>query len=183
MLLSVMAGPIVRQNKNIAQEQPDSSDPDNETSAENYRLRDSIGTVLRIANQNAVDVFNRKIASEFGEPIVTTTQFAVLSTLWRNGDLSHSETAERTCMDMPTLHSVLKRLERKGLLVTIADEKDRRKRIVRLSEAGKALGFRLRNMGADISDQILAPLDTDQRKLFLELLKQFNASRRNIPKD
>lgn len=178
-----MAEPTVNQNKNITQRQPNSDDPDTGSSAENYRLRDSIGTILRIANQNAVDVFNRKITSEFGEPIVTTTQFAVLSTLWRNGDLSHSETAERTCMDMPTLHSVLKRLERKGLLITIADAKDRRKRIVRLSESGRALGFRLRNMGADISDQILAPLDADQRKLFVELLKKFNTSRRNIPKD
>lgn len=178
-----MMEPSVNQNRNIAQQNLDSDDPDIGPSAESYRLRDSIGTILRIANQNAVDVFNRKITAEFGEPIVTTTQFAVLSTLWRNGDLSHSETAERTCMDMPTLHSVLKRLERKGLLITIADAKDRRRRIVRLSESGRALAFRLRNMGADISDQILAPLDAEQRKLFLGLLKKFNTSRRDIPKD
>ncbi len=183
MVPSVMAEPTASQNKKNPERQEDPRVAGDENTADSYRLRDSIGTILRIANQNAVDVFNRKIVAEFGEPVVTTTQFAVLSTLWRNGDLSHSETAERTCMDMPTLHSVLKRLERKGLLITIADAKDRRKRIVRLSESGRALGFRLRNMGAEISDQILAPLDDDQRKLFLELLKQFNTSRRNIPKD
>ncbi len=164
-------------------EQQDSGGPGKRDSTEQYRLRDQIGTILRIANQNAVDVFNRRITAAFGEPIVTTTQFAVLSTLWRSGELSHSQLAERTCMDMPTLHSVLKRLERKGLLITKTDVKDRRRRIVGLSEDGRALGCRLRSLGADISDEILAPLDTGQREQFLQLLKLFNASRRDIPRD
>ena len=101
--------------------------------ANDYRLREQIGTILRIANQNAVDVFNRAIVGEFGESVVTTTQFAVLVTLWRNGPLSHSDLAERTVMDMPTLHSVLKRLDRKGLIATRTDSGDRRKRIVTLT--------------------------------------------------
>lgn len=163
-------------------EQQDSGESGEPNATGQYRLRDQIGTILRIANQNAIDVFNRQITSEFGEPVVTTTQFAVLSTLWRAGQLSHSQLAERTCMDMPTLHSVLKRLERKGLLVTKTDAKDRRRRIVGLTEDGRTLGHRLCNLGADISEEILAPLDLDQRAQFLKLLKLFNASRRDIPK-
>lgn len=150
---------------------------------EQYRLRDQIGTILRIANQNAVDVFNRQIAAAFGEPLVTTTQFAVLSTLWRAGELSHSQLAERTCMDMPTLHSVLKRLERRGLIVTKTDSTDRRRRLVGLTDEGRILGSRLRGLGSSISDEILAPLNPDQRVQFLQLLKLFNASRRDIPQD
>lgn len=174
-----------RPDKPDWQTAPDCVPEDTESGrrVEDYRLRNSIGTILRIANQNAIDVFNREIAREFGSAVVTTTQFAVLSTLWRNSPMSHSRLAERTCMDMPTLHSVLKRLERKGLISTTTDTGDRRKRIVTLTEAGRALAFRLRRMGMDIADQILAPLDGKQRETFLELLKLFNATRRDIPKD
>lgn len=153
-----------------------------EDRANQYRLRDQIGTILRVANQNAVDVFNDVIVEEFGEPIVTTTQFAVLSTLWRCGSLSHSELAARVVLDMPTLHSVLKRLDRKGLIGTEIDALDKRKRIVSLTEAGNALAYKLRSIGTMISDRILNPLDSDQRHLFLELLRTFNASRRDLPR-
>lgn len=164
-------------------ERQDIGGTDEPSATEQYRLRDQIGTILRIANQNAVDVFNRQITAAFGEPLVTTTQFAVLSTLWRAGELSHSQLAERTCMDMPTLHSVLKRLERRGLIVTKTDSTDRRRRLVGLTDEGRILGSRLRGLGSSISDEILAPLNPDQRVQFLQLLKLFNASRRDIPQD
>lgn len=151
--------------------------------AGHYRLRDQIGTILRIANQNAIDVFNEYIVEEFGGPIVTTTQFAILATLWRNGPLSHSDIAARAVMDMPTLHSVLKRLERKRLIDVKVDDKDRRRRIVELTDAGRALAFKLRSIGGSISDRILEPLNDAQQAQLLDLLQAFNASRRNFPRD
>jgi MarR family transcriptional regulator, lower aerobic nicotinate degradation pathway regulator len=144
-----------------------------------YRLCDQIGTILRVANQNAIDVFNKCIQEAFAEDAVTTTQFAVLAMLWRFGAMSHSALADKTVVDMPTLHNLLQRMANKGLVKTKVDAADKRRRIVSLTPAGVELALRLRAMGTTISDRILDPLTKQEQAQLVMLLKKLNAPRRS----
>ena len=145
--------------------------------AERYRLHEQIGTVLRVANQNAVDVFNQVVAASFGDGQVTTTQFAVLSTLWQHGPLTHTQIAQFTAVDLPTLHSLLQRLQKKDYIETGHDPDDRRRRVVQLTGRGEEFALQLRAIGEQISETILEPLSKTEQRQLLALLHKFNAAR------
>ena len=89
--------------------------------ADDYRLDDQIGYVLRRVTQRHLAIFAAAI------PEVTTTQFAVLARLTETGPLSQNQLGRATAMDAATIKGVVDRLARLGLVATTADPVDRRR--------------------------------------------------------
>ena len=88
----------------------------------------------------------RAIARRFDEALrpfdLTNGQFSLLMALNRPQPPQLGELAQFLAMDRTTLTANVKPLERRGLLCVQADTRDRRKRRLSLTEAGRALLLR-----------------------------------------
>jgi len=80
----------------------------------------------------AIDLHSRRLVQDHG---LTGPQLVLLKALGHD-ELSSGELARRVSLSQGTVTGVLDRLERRGLIVRARSEEDRRRVIVRLTEAG-----------------------------------------------
>lgn len=85
----------------------------------------------------------RALARRFDEALrpvgLTNGQFSLLMSLNRPEPPAMGSVAELLAMDRTTLTAALKPLERRGLLAVSPDPKDRRSRLLALTEEGRAV--------------------------------------------
>ncbi len=85
----------------------------------------------------------RALARKFDEALrpleLTNGQFSLLMSLNRPEPPGMGPVAHLLAMDRTTLTAALKPLEKRGLLITMTDDKDRRLRRMKLTPAGHAL--------------------------------------------
>ncbi|RMH51283.1 MAG: MarR family transcriptional regulator [Alphaproteobacteria bacterium] len=134
--------------------------------ADGYRLDDQVGYLLRRASQRHLAIFAARI------PELTPTQFAALARLNQMGPLSQNLLGRETSMDASTIKGVIDRLAARGLVATDPDPEDRRRLVVSLTEAGRALFAGLAAEALAISEETLAPLTAAERRQFLSLLRK-----------
>ncbi|MEZ0578531.1 GNAT family N-acetyltransferase [Nocardioides sp. MH1] len=77
---------------------------------------------------------------------------------------------ERLDLDSGHLSRMLRRLERDGLVETLPDPADQRRRVARLTEAGRAARQELDDRSEDLAARIVAPLTDRQRARLTEAL-------------
>lgn len=142
------------------------ADRDQAPAASDYALEDQIGYVLRRAHQRATSVF----LARFGEPELTPTQWAALVKLRDTGGASQNQLGRLTAMDPATIQGVVRRLEERQLVERAADPDDRRRSLLKLTDAGTALVDRLRGDAHAVSQSILEPLSVEERQTLLRLL-------------
>lgn len=133
-----------------------------------YVLEEQIGHLLRRAHQRATALFQDGMA-ELG---LTPTQYAALVKIGEVGEVSQNHLGRLTAMDPATSQGVIKRLEAHGLIGLRPDPADRRRTLLSLSEAGRALIDPAIARGRAITRATLAPLDDEERTRFLALLKK-----------
>lgn len=135
--------------------------------AEAYVLDDQVGFILRQVSQRHAALF----AERFGETL-TPTQWASLSKLHEKGPLSQNHLGRLTAMDVATIKGVIDRLTARGLTEVAADDTDARRRLVRLTEEGRALVESLFPSAFDVTAATLAPLTRAEQRTFLALLRK-----------
>lgn len=85
----------------------------------------------------------RALARHFDEALrplgLTNGQFSILMSLNRPGFPTMGAVASLLAMDRTTLTAALKPLERRGLIEVVADPKDKRSRLLSLTEEGQRL--------------------------------------------
>ena len=86
--------------------------------------------------QNAVFLFFKKQLQQFN---VTPIQYALLKCLWDEDEQAPSQLAQHLCLDSSTVTGIMGRLEEKELIVRQYCKTDRRRIIVCLTDAGRAL--------------------------------------------
>jgi DNA-binding MarR family transcriptional regulator len=89
--------------------------------------------------QRAARALARRFDAAFRPRGLTSGQFSLLNALNRPSPPTLGEVAELLGMDRTTLTAALKPLERGGRITVEADERDRRLRRLRLTQAGTAL--------------------------------------------
>ncbi|WP_282060856.1 MarR family winged helix-turn-helix transcriptional regulator [Roseobacter litoralis] len=154
--------------------QPD----DTRQRAKTYHLQSQVGFQLRVASQIAIEQFSQVYGDEAETAKITTSQFAVLTTLWEASDLSHKELARRTSMDMPTLNGLLKRLLARALVTISISKKDKRYKVINLTAPGRALAEHLRARGHLVTQRVLQPLSDDDQKTLNEVLTRLISGHR-----
>ncbi|QJQ96320.1 MULTISPECIES: MarR family winged helix-turn-helix transcriptional regulator [Halomonadaceae] len=97
------------------------------------------GSCLCLHAQRAARALARHFDDAFRPLELTNGQFSLLMSLNRPEPPTVRETASFLAMDRTTLTALLKPLERRELVIVTPDEKDRRKRRLRLTPAGHAL--------------------------------------------
>jgi DNA-binding MarR family transcriptional regulator len=89
----------------------------------------------------------------------------LLSALWKEEGLTHSELAERTRVSPATISKMIQRMEKAGFLERRADDEDQRVSRVYLTNAGRAVQDRVDAAFAQLQRETLAGFDDEERKL------------------
>ena len=138
--------------------------------AEDYVLEDQVGHLLRRANQQHAAIFFEGL----NDHQLTPTQFAALSKIGYEEEVSQNQLGRLTAMDPATILGVVKRLHERDLIDARADPADGRRSLWRLSETGRRLLLQALPMAMDITRETLAPLDRLERTIFLKLLRKLS---------
>ena len=135
--------------------------------AAEYRLDEQVGFILRQVNQRHAGIF----AAAFGDDL-TAMQWAALAKLAELGECSQNLLGRLVAMDVATVKGVVDRLARRGLAETSADPEDRRRVVVRLTEAGRELYRAGAGKALRVSETTLDPLDPQERDTLITLLRR-----------
>jgi DNA-binding MarR family transcriptional regulator len=90
-------------------------------------------TALRMATLRLA----RRLRAERVDPSLSDGQFAVLGWLNKQGPLTLTQLAERERVSAPSMNRTVNCLEETGYLVREADEADRRRTNIRLTDSGR----------------------------------------------
>lgn len=143
---------------------------ENSRSIDDYQVEEHIGHLLRRAHQRASSIFQ----SYMGHVQITPTQFAALTKLRDEGELSQNHLGRLTAMDPATIQGVTRRLIDRGLVQIRPDETDKRRMLLRLTDTGLELTEDIIPFGFDITDDTLDPLSPEEQELFLRLLTKIS---------
>jgi len=127
-----------------------------------YSLDEQVGHLLRRAYQRATSNLARRINGHE----LTPMQFAAV------GAVSQNELGRLIAMEPANIHGLVGRLMNRGLVEAAPDPKDRRRRTLRLSAAGRSLVEALVPLELDASAETLAPLSDAEAETLLALLRR-----------
>lgn len=105
------------------------------TSESTYDVSAQIGHFLRRAYQRHMALFQ----GEVPESTLTMVQFVALCGVRDLEAGSLNDLVKKTAIDQATIRGVVERLIAKGLVSTKSDENDARKRLILLTDEGRAL--------------------------------------------
>jgi DNA-binding MarR family transcriptional regulator len=105
---------------------------------------------------------------------LTVTEWRVMAVLGRAPDLSANQVAQRTAMDKVAVSRAVARLLDAGRLLRSFDDDDRRRSVLRLSEAGYAVYDQIVPMALGFEQQLLGELPADERDLLFRLLDRLD---------
>jgi DNA-binding MarR family transcriptional regulator len=96
--------------------------------------------------------------------------YSMLAALDEFGPMSQAELGRRCGLDRSDVAAAVAELEQSALIERAKDQNDRRRNVVRITEAG---GSQLRQLDAALADaqeELLAPLSPAERALLIQLL-------------
>src|SRR3954453_3903883 len=134
-----------------------------------YKLDDQVGFVLRQAQQRHTALFSSLMIEG-----LTPTQGAALPNLAQGGPSPQNRLGRLTAMDAATIKGVIDRLNARGLTQARADAADARRLLVELTPLGAEVYARAEPVAREITAQTLAPLDAEERRAFVALLKRLS---------
>jgi DNA-binding MarR family transcriptional regulator len=163
---------------NSSSKQDDGLPADDELSIDVY---DQPGHLIRRAHQIAVSMFYTTIGYD-----VTPIQYAVLRILQDHPGIDQVTLARYCALDTSTAADLAVRLEERGLVKRMMPMKSRRFRVLHLTPEGVVLLKKLVPCVYMMNRRLVQPLNKDEQKIFLRLLKKFvhlNNERSRAPLD
>ena len=127
------------------------------------------GFMLRRAHQITVSLFMLHPDAKN----ITTTQYGVLVILRACEGLDQISLAKKVGLDRSTTGLVVKKLDKSGYLVRIADPKDGRRKIIVLTAKGERKLESLKDVAARAQELALSVFTPAEAKQFLSLLAKF----------
>ena len=135
---------------------------------EAMKLANQLCFPLYAASRNVIGLY-----TPFLKPLgLTYTQYLVFLVLWERDGLRVTEIGERLMLDNGTLSPLLKKLEQAGYLERQRSREDERVVAISLTEAGKALQEKAKDVPAKVASCIDLPAGKAQElyALLYELL-------------
>jgi DNA-binding MarR family transcriptional regulator len=134
--------------------------------SDTFKYHAAPGHLIRRAHQVAVALFTAGMA-DFD---LTPVQFAMLNALMDVPGEDQITLASKVAFDAATSGAVIARLESKGLLRRDADPQDKRRKLLSLTAAGKAMMTRMKTAVEQVQHNILEPLSPDEAQELNRLL-------------
>ena len=108
---------------------------------------------------------------------LTYTQYIVLLVLWEKDGISVTEIGERLMLDNGTLSPLLKKLEQAGYITRQRDREDERVVIIRLTEDGRALQEKAKDVPLQVAGCFGLP--PEKARALYSLLYELLDNRKN----
>jgi MarR family transcriptional regulator, lower aerobic nicotinate degradation pathway regulator len=137
------------------------------STAKPYVLDDQVGFLMRVAMQRHTAIFMSRISHG-----LTQTQFAALAKLYEVGPCSQNHLGRLICLDAATTKGVVDRLQARRFVAVRADARDRRRRAIALTDAGRTAAEAAIKMAKQITRHTLAPLGAAEQRTVIQLLKK-----------
>ena len=132
-----------------------------------YILDDQVGFLLRLASQRHAAIWQAHALEG-----LTAQQFTALVRIGEKGQVSQNRLGRLAAMDVATIKGVADRLRQKGLTRAEPDPEDRRRTLISLTDAGRALLEQMTQVGRRITEETLEPLSVAERETLLRLLRR-----------
>ena len=126
------------------------------------------GHLIRRLQQIAVGIW----LEEVGASPVRPLQHGVLKTIEAVPGIDQMQLSRLMAIDRSTAQDLVQRMEKKGWVARSRDGKDRRRRILALTEAGSEALQGIRAANARAQERILAPLSDVERVAFMTTLSK-----------
>ena len=108
--------------------------------------------------------------NEAGRTDLTPRQYAILTSVSQQPDISQTGLVEETGVDRSTLADIVRRLVKKGLLQRKRTRRDARMYAVRLTHKGQSALTQLKPAATRVDQRLLSALKADQRGSFIDAL-------------
>ena len=128
-----------------------------------------IGRISRLSR-----LIDRRLAENFADHGIESWMYDVLATLRRSGEpfeLSPGDLVAQSMVTTGAITNRLDRLEERGLVRRLHSTEDRRKVIVRLTDAGRTLVDDVAPRHYELERTILLPLDGARREELTDMLR------------
>ncbi|HEY4531065.1 MAG TPA: MarR family transcriptional regulator [Luteimonas sp.] len=117
------------------------------------------------------NVVSQEIAEAYGERFgLAVTEWRILAVLGRFPGMSAVGVAERSAMDKVAVSRAVARLLERGLLHRETHDGDRRRSVLELSDAGRAVYAEVAPLALSYERELLAPLSQEERVQFSRML-------------
>ena len=100
-------------------------------------FEESLGYLIGLARRALVNRINHDLGKAGHD--VTCEQGAILMNLWKKNGQSQKELADSSCKDKTSVTRLIDGMEKRNLVVRIADKKDGRQKLIYLTNKGKEL--------------------------------------------
>ena len=115
------------------------------------------------------------IAREYSQRFaLSVTEWRVMAVLGRYPGLSASKVAQRTAMDKVAVSRAVARLLESGRIEREFDDDDRRRSVLRLSDAGYTVYDEVAPLALDFERHVLDGMREDERELLFRLLDRLD---------
>jgi MarR family transcriptional regulator, temperature-dependent positive regulator of motility len=141
----------------VKKEPPDAHRPED--------LMQHPGHLLRRAVQVMNLLWNKEVSQT-----ITSPQFAALNALYGEPNLDQRSLGQRISLDRSTMAEVVSRLSTRGLIRSVRDTRDGRRKTITLTSKGLRTVQRLIPRTHSMTRRLVGPLDQKQRDELLSLL-------------
>ncbi|MEO5962274.1 MAG: MarR family winged helix-turn-helix transcriptional regulator [Thermomonas sp.] len=126
---------------------------------------------LSVLSNRISSTLAREYSQRFG---LGVTEWRVMAVLGRNRGLSANEVAQRTAMDKVAVSRAVASLITAGRLLREFDENDRRRSVLRLSDAGYAVYDEVAPLALEFETHLLGGMPDEERDLLFRLLDRLD---------
>lgn len=137
-----------------------------------------IHLVFAILNGKVSAAINRKLSRSFRQNglDITPEQWTVLIYLWEKDGVTQQELCNATYKDKPSMTRLLDNMERRHLVVRIADRKDRRINLIHLTKDGRQLEEQARQASNQALHEALQGVTQEELNVGQNLLRKIFAN-------
>ncbi|WP_372602976.1 MarR family winged helix-turn-helix transcriptional regulator [Actibacterium sp.] len=128
------------------------------------------GHYIRRMHQIAVSVFADRMAREGHD--LTPVQFAAISAISCNPGIDQATLSGLIAYDRVTIGGVIDRLEHKGLVRRDVSKRDRRAKVLHLTDAGIREFEEMKTIVRSLQSDILVGLTPEEQTTFLNLMRK-----------
>jgi DNA-binding MarR family transcriptional regulator len=131
---------------------------------------DMAGHLIRRLHQQSTQLFTQRTQAAGYD--LTPVQYAALEAIYEHPGTDQARVAELIAYDRATIGGVIDRLEKKGWVLRVISERDRRARALSLTAQGNKIRAALQPIVQDLQNDILHPLNEADRSCFIGLAQQ-----------
>ncbi len=141
-------------------------------------LNKQVGVFLNLVHCQFKQYLN-KIFNKHGFNM-TPEQFLVMDTLWDTGVLSQQQIADILIKDKNSVTKLIDALETKGLVIRVADKRDRRQNMIHLTQKAIDIKEKVTEIAVESTDSIIKDISKEELITFVKVLNKMSD---NISKD